>query len=200
MEQRSPIEVRASRKKAVWTLLGSVLFAGLGILIVIAGIALTVTGQSGFTEVIYAVAGTLAVASFGCAVCIASRTLVEGAAGLFIIDREGLMFCQGHYRDIGLLEWHEVTGVRLLYIQRTRVLGIDVVDRDRLASGAGLLTRTMLHMHESMGLPPIQIPANAVDMDLDELFMLIQRYRSGSKTASVLERALTPGTLATAAD
>jgi hypothetical protein len=103
----------------------------------------------------------------------------DSAPGL-IIDAHGIVDNSSGV-SAGRIPWSDIQGFRTMTVQRQRFLTIDVKDPDKYIQRAPFLKRQLVGLNAKYFGGPIQISANTLKINFDELFKVandfFEKYR-----------------------
>lgn len=117
--------------------------------------------------------GGLGILFFGlCGGWILSRLFSNRVS--LILDRDGLLD-NSTAVPAGRIAWEQISRVGISAVSSQRFLGIDVKDRDALASSSSAFRRWMDAQNSGITGYPVNIPSASVDRSLEELQDLIVR-------------------------
>ena len=118
---------------------------------------------------------------FGLCAVYALFKLFDTAPGL-IVDAEGIIDNSSGV-SAGRIPWSDISGFKISTIQKQRFLTIEVYDAEKYVRRANVLKRPLVALNAKYFGSPIQISANTLKTDFDELIQLVTssyaRYRSG---------------------
>jgi hypothetical protein len=121
----------------------------------------------------------LGMAFFGLCGLNAFFKLFERAPGL-IIDAQGIVDNSSGV-SAGRIPWSDIQGFRTMTVQGQRFLTIDVKDPDKYVQRAPFLKRQLVGLNAKYFGGPIQISANALKINFDELLKVatdsLEKYR-----------------------
>lgn len=114
----NPIEIKGSKKKIIFAILGCLVFVALGC----ATFFFYPPSHPRFSFSVFI--GILAIVTFGTGILLLIRRLIIGLDSL-IIDQQGILLSSKL-----LLRWHDIVGFRTIKIHSVKLIIIDVVDSD----------------------------------------------------------------------
>lgn len=161
-ETDKPLAIPLSKIKITLLLLGSVAFVAGGLWlwthaeVVLHRSPLYVKGVA-----------VAAVGFFGLCGVFAVFKLFDSAPGL-IIDSEGI-FDNSSAIAAGRIPWSDISGFVVRTVERQRILTIEVRDPEKYVLRAHILKRPFVAWNSSHFGGPIQISANTLKMNFDEL-------------------------------
>ncbi len=178
---KEEIVIPLSRSKIVFLVLGSIAFVALSL-----WIWTIPEGEgpfsSGFRK-IASVAGILFASICGFYGCV---KIFDRNPGL-LIDDDGIVDNSSAVAA-GRIHWHEVIGIRENEIFGQRFLTIEVDDPERFLNRGGTLKAKLNSANADLTGSPINISANSLDIDFDELmailFQALVSYHGAEKGAA----------------
>ena len=111
---------------------------------------------------------------FGFCGLLSLRKLLDPSPGL-LIDSEGFTD-NSSAMGAGRVEWKDVTGLRLSTISGQTFLTVDVANPEACIERFGPLAAQAARMNLSIVGSPVNISANSLSTDLDELYATFKRF------------------------
>jgi hypothetical protein len=173
-----PIQVPLSRVKISLLLLGSAGFVALAIALWPAVDLLPDDAPWAFVMTMLL---TVTVVFFGWCGLSAVWKFFDSAPGL-IIDDQGIVDNSSGVSG-GRIPWSEIKGVHVTTVQMQRFLTIEVRDPEKYIQRASFLKRQLVRLNARHFGGPIQISANTLKINFDELLNIVshrlEKYRRG---------------------
>jgi hypothetical protein len=176
-EEANPIVIPLSTVKIVLLLLGSIAFVAVGLWL------WSHAEEIRYRHPLYirAAAGA-AVGFFGLCGIFGLFKLFDYAPGL-IVDDEGIIDNSSGI-SAGRIPWSDIRGFEIRTVQNQRFLTIEVHNPEKYVQRAHVLKRPLVAFNASHFGGPIQISANALKMNFDELVRVLteahRKYRMKS--------------------
>jgi hypothetical protein len=167
------IEIPLSKKKITLLLLASIAF-------VAAGIWITINPEIFIQNIfritnpqIIRIGGIAGILFFGAGCIYGIKKLFDKKIGL-IIDSNGITD-NSNASSIGLIEWNDISEIRIKQVMSTKFLLIDIVNPDKYIGKAknGVQTK-LLKANMNMYDTPLSITSNTLKYDFEELEKIIQ--------------------------
>ncbi len=167
------IEIPLSKKKITLLLLASIAF-------VAAGIWITINPEIFIPNIfritnpqIIRIGGIAGVLFFGAGGIYGIKKLFDKKIGL-IIDSNGITD-NSNASSIGLIEWNDISEIRIKQVMSTKFLLIDIVNPDKYIGKAKNRVQTkLLKANMNMYDTPLSITSNTLKYDFQELEKIIQ--------------------------
>lgn len=165
------IEIPLSKIKIFWLLLGGILFVTIGVLFV-SNPEGYVSLMFGSPEIIW-FGGALSLSFFGFISIFIIKKIFDKKPGL-IIDERGITD-NSTITSVGLIEWKDITGIRIAEVASTKCLILKVKRPDKyIKSGKSKMQRKTLEMNNSIYGSPITIISGSLKMKFEDLHKLIE--------------------------
>jgi hypothetical protein len=167
------IEIPLGKKKITLLLLASIAFVACGIWITIHP-EIFIPNNSGITHPqIIRIGGIAGILFFGAGGIYGIKKLIDKKAGL-IIDSNGITD-NTNASSIGLIEWNDISGIRIKQVKSTKFLLIDIVNPEKYIEKAkNKIQAKLLNANMNMYETPLSITSNTLKYDFKELEKLIQ--------------------------
>ena len=170
MTQNEQIEIPLSKKKMTLTLLGSVIFVGIGTWFLINPPKIN-NPILGNPTVIF-IAGLASILFFGLAAVTVFRKLSDKNAGL-IINRQGIIDNSSGV-SAGLVLWTDIEKIKISQVMGQKFLMFMVKNpQEYLDKATNPLKRKGMEMNYRSYGSPISISANSLQTNFDELYNLL---------------------------
>lgn len=170
MTQDGQIEIPLSKKKMTLTLLGSIIFVGLGIWFLINPPKIN-NPIFGNPTVIF-IAGLASIIFFGLVAITIFRKLSDKKAGL-IISRQGIIDNSSGV-SAGLVLWTDIEEIKVSQVMSQKFLMFIVSNpQDYLDKVTNPLKRNAMKMNFKTYGSPISISSNALQTNFDDLYQLL---------------------------
>ncbi len=170
MTQDGQIEIPLSKKKMTLTLLGSIIFVGLGIWFLINPPKIN-NPIFGNPTVIF-IAGLASIIFFGLVAVTIFRKLSDKKAGL-IINRQGIIDNSSGV-SAGLVLWTDIEEIKISNVMSQKFLMFIVKNpQDYLNKATNPLKRKGMEMNYRSDGSPISISANSLHANFDDLYNLL---------------------------
>jgi len=169
-QDRQKIEIPLSKKKMTLTLLGSIIFVGLGTWFLINPPKIN-NPIFGNPTVIF-IAGLASILFFGLVAVTVFRKLSDKTAGL-IINRQGIIDNSSGV-SAGLILWTDIEEIKIYQVASQKFMMFIVKNpQEYLDKTTGLLKRKGMEMNYRSYGSPISISANSLQTNFDELYNLL---------------------------
>lgn len=164
------IEIPLSKVKIVLYFIGALIFVLLGILYTIDPLAFISFRHQ--NETLIRIAGIASVIFFGMCLVFISRKLLDKKVGLRI-DKDGIHDNSNVHR-IGLIEWSDVTGFKMLQIASVKMLVVMTNEPSKYIERAnnGMAKRAMKSNFNHLG-SPLTINSGSLKIKFDDLEKLL---------------------------
>lgn len=170
MAQYGQIKIPLSKKKMSLTLLGSIIFVGLGIWFLINPPKIS-NPIFGNPTVIF-IAGIASILFFGLVAITISRKLFDKKAGL-IISQQGIIDNSSGV-SAGLILWADIEEIKVSQVMSQKFLMLVVKNpQDYLNKVINPLKRKGMEMNYRSYGSPISISSNSLQIDFDDLYKLL---------------------------
>jgi hypothetical protein len=170
MAQDGQIEIPLSKKKMTLTLLGSIIFVGLGIWFLTNPPKIN-NSVFGNPTVIF-IAGIASILFFGLVAATIFRKLSDKKAGL-IISRQGIIDNSSGV-SAGLILWTDIEEIKVSQVMSQKLLMFIVKNpQDYLNKVKNPLKRKGMEMNYRSYGSPISISANSLQTKFDDLYKLL---------------------------
>lgn len=118
--------------------------------------------------------GVLGVSFFGATTITSIKKLLDKRPGL-ILDSKGIQE-NTHGTSIGLIEWKDITHIKLIQIQSTKFLSVHVTNPDKyVRKSKNKLKRQLMKWNMNMTQTPLSIATDPLKYNAFELETLIQK-------------------------
>ena len=159
------VEIELSKKKMVFALIGSLIF-------IILGIQFIVNPEKFVSPVFRSsefilIAGICASLMFSYIAIIISKKLFDKKIGL-IINQNGIVDNTSGM-EIGLIEWNDITAIRIGQVKSTKFLLIDTDQPEKYLKKVNSFKARMMKLNTSMYGTPLSISSNSLKCNFDEL-------------------------------
>lgn len=168
MNTDNELVIPLSKTKIVLIAFGAMVFVALGNwLIIIAG------GNPRFSSDFITVVGVVAVAFFGLVFLFASKKLLDKSPGL-VINSDGIVDNSSGVAA-GLIPWKEITKLSVTTVQSQRFLTVHVHNPESYLDRGNWLKRIANKANYKLYGSPVQISANGLKTNFDELLEIIEQ-------------------------
>ncbi|MGH8761317.1 MAG: STM3941 family protein [Burkholderiales bacterium] len=164
-----PLVIPLSKTKLGLLLLGAAAFVALGIWLYLYAGELTLENSQYVLRV--RAAAVACVGFFGLCAVYAGAKLFDNSPGL-IIDAEGLVDNSSGL-SAGRIPWSDIKGVGFTTVEKQRFLTIVVHDPHKYVRRASPLMRPFVTMNMKLFGSPIQISANTLKVNFDDLMKAV---------------------------
>ncbi|MGI6319906.1 MAG: STM3941 family protein [Bacteroidales bacterium] len=179
MTENGQIEIPLSKKKMTLTLLGSIIFVGLGIWFLINPPKIN-NPIFGNPTVIFIV-GLASILFFGLVAITVFRKLSDKKAGL-IINKQGIIDNSSGV-SAGLVLWTDIEEIKVSQVMSQKFLMFIVKNpQDYLDKVTNPLKRKGMEMNYKTYGSPISISANSLQTNFDELYNLLTEKQKEYKS------------------
>ncbi|HOF16967.1 MAG TPA: STM3941 family protein [Bacteroidales bacterium] len=170
MTKEEQIEIPLSKTKMILTLLGSLMFVGLGIWF-LTNLLKSNHWTFGNPTVIF-IAGIASVIFFGLVAIIIFRKFSDKKPGL-IINRQGIIDNSSGV-SAGLIPWTDIQEIKISLVMGQKLLLFIVKNpEDYLEKVTNPLKRNTIKMNYKICGSPISIASNALQTNFDDLYKLL---------------------------
>ena len=172
MTQTQQIEIPLSKKKMVLTLIGAIVFVGLGLWFLISPPKTNhwVFGNPTFIFI----AGLASVLFFGLIAIVIAKKLPDNTAGLTINDEGFIDNSSGV--SAGLVLWSDIKEIKVAQVMNQKFLMFIVKNpQDYIERQTNTLKRKGMQMNLNSYGSPISISANSLTTNFDTLYELLQK-------------------------
>jgi len=160
------IEIKLSKRKAILTFLGAVMFVVVGIWMIDIG-----DNLPKYPAMVFTGTGLISIIFFGAAGLYIFYKTFDSKPGL-IIDDEGI-YDNSNASSAQLIKWGQIRGLKIEQVMSTKFILIDIHDpKDFMANIGGLKKKMMMGNYKMYGTP-ISIISNSLKCDTDYLFKVI---------------------------
>lgn len=179
MTNEEQIEIPLSKTKMLLTLLGSIMFVGLGLWFLINPTKINNPIFDNPTTIF--IVGLVSIIFFGLAAVTIFRKFSDKKAGL-IINREGIIDNSSGV-SAGLISWTDIQEIKVSQVMNQKFLMIIVRNpQDYLDKVTNALKRNAMKINYKTYGSPISISSNALQANFDDLYKLLvekmNEYRS----------------------
>jgi hypothetical protein len=164
------IEIPRSKKKMFLALLGSLIFALLGMAFIL--------NPEKFVSYIFRnaelirISGIAAIIFSTLCILYISIKLFDKKPGL-TIDQKGITD-NSNYNKVGLIEWNEIIGIRTEQVMSTKFLLIDVRNPEKFIKNASKIKASLMKANMKMYNTPLSVSSTALKYSFENLENLIE--------------------------
>ncbi len=163
-----------SKTKIVLLVCGSILFVGIGLYLLFLNTEVIERYGRFSNPLIIRGAGIAAISFFGFCGYIGIRKFLNGSPGL-VLNKEGLSD-ESSALSLGRVPWSEISGVGECEVQKQKFVSIFLENSEKYINTGSFLTKMVNRTNFKMCGTPINISANTLQLNHEELLDCISLY------------------------
>ncbi len=168
MNNLSEHSIGLSRTKTALLLLCALALGAIGVLLI-------VMPQATFFSVSF---GVIGIAFFGLCVAVATKRLMRRGVGL-VVNAQGV-HDQSSATSAGFVPWTDVSAVLPSFVSGQKFVSLMLHDAQKYSQRGNALQQRLAKLNMSLVGTPINISANILKINFDELLALLQSYHDQS--------------------
>ena len=122
--------------------------------------------------------GVVSIVFFGMSAFIGLKKLFDDSPGL-VVNTEGILDNSSGI-SAGIIPWKEIVGIGEYTVQKQKFISILVKDPEKYVNNGNLLKRIANRANLKMCGTPVNISANSLKIDYDELLEVITKFHLNS--------------------